>query len=115
MKIRIPWQLTPPFDRSVFYNDLFAFDMERRRWFRLALKKSAKKGRDKGKGKQAGGGSAQVIGRLSSLLLVCFCFLWGVFVPRFVFFVFRSFLRFSFFVFRHRLGLGLVFCLSSCV
>ena len=56
-------------ERSVFYNDLFAFDMERRRWFRLALKKSVKKVRDKGKGKQGGGGSAQVRGREAFFVL----------------------------------------------
>ncbi|CAM9309596.1 unnamed protein product [Ascophyllum nodosum] len=45
--------------KSVFYNDLFAFDMERRRWYHLALKKaSKKKAKDKGRGKQAGGGGS---------------------------------------------------------
>lgn len=52
--------------RSVFYNDLFVFDMERRRWYHLALKKAAKK-KDKGdkttKGNKhgRGGGSPQVM------------------------------------------------------
>ena len=30
---------------SVFYDDLFAFDMERRRWFRLGLKQNSTGGR----------------------------------------------------------------------
>lgn len=47
---------TPPFLffhhlRSVFYNDLFAFDMDRRRWYRLMLKK-ANKSKSRGKDKQ---------------------------------------------------------------
>lgn len=42
--------------RSVFYNDLFAFDMERRRWYHLALKKK-KKAREKDKGAKKIGGS----------------------------------------------------------
>eukprot|EP00903_Cladosiphon_okamuranus_P016175 g14926.t1 len=44
--------------KSIFYNDLFAFDMERRRWFHLALKKASKKktkGKDKW-GRHGGGG-----------------------------------------------------------
>ncbi|CAN0304083.1 unnamed protein product, partial [Hapterophycus canaliculatus] len=44
-------------NRSVFYNDLFAFDMERRRWYHLALKKAnKKKGKGKSKGKLGGAG-----------------------------------------------------------
>lgn len=50
--------------RSVFYNDLFAFDMERRRWYHLALKKK-RKAREKDKGAKrtrggGGGGSSMV-------------------------------------------------------
>lgn len=42
----------------MFYNDLFAFDMDRRRWFHLALKKAnKKKTKDRGKGTQGGGGA----------------------------------------------------------
>ncbi|CAN0002794.1 unnamed protein product, partial [Sphacelaria rigidula] len=41
--------------RSVFYNDLFAFDMERRRWYHLALKKK-RKPRERGTAKRSGGG-----------------------------------------------------------
>lgn len=43
--------------RSIFYNDLFAFDMERRRWYHLALKKSSKqKGKGKKENRKLGGG-----------------------------------------------------------
>ena len=38
--------------RSVFYDDLFALDMERRRWFRLNLKKKSTASRRKKKGKK---------------------------------------------------------------
>ncbi|CAM9991694.1 unnamed protein product, partial [Ectocarpus sp. 13 AM-2016] len=47
--------------RSVFYNDLFAFDMERRRWYHLALKKAGKKKvKEKGKGKHGTAGTEQL-------------------------------------------------------
>eukprot|EP00388_Colpodella_angusta_P022575 GDKJ01057731.1.p1 GENE.GDKJ01057731.1~~GDKJ01057731.1.p1 ORF type:complete len:866 (+),score=286.93 GDKJ01057731.1:196-2598(+) len=35
--------------RSVFYNDLFAFDMDRKRWFQLSLKTVKDKGKNKAK------------------------------------------------------------------
>ena len=61
--------------RSTFYNDLFAFDMERRRWYHLALKKSnKKKPRDKGRGKQGGvgdGGSGSLqVGKVVGFVTV---------------------------------------------
>ena len=44
---------------SVFYDDLFAFDMERRRWFAMRLKKAGSGGRRRRRRKGDGGAAAE--------------------------------------------------------